>query len=470
MKFYHIAVKGLKEIFRDKKGLALLLAFPAIFMLVFGFAFSGDEGGTNPYRIGVINKDEGAALSVPGGGEEIDNFGQKLIETLQELTFQGSDVPLFDVQLVDSEQGDKLLKERDLACVISIPPNFSASVNQLIGKTVREEITRRVGEIVVGAFTGDPSSEGLSFKEGFPPSQFEFPGAEKESSRPQLPEVEEIRATLTIKGDPGYVAYGQVRGILDGIIQEFKTEIVSRAKERTSSYFEDGPTLPAGFIESNSESISGSQSFSIFDYQAPGILVFALLMGAIGVASSLAREVEEGTLERLKLSRMSSFDLLFGTLIPWSIVAIAQVLILFAVAIMIGFSWTGGLSSILLAIVVAIFGGIASVSLGLLIAAFAKSEKHATNLGTLIAVPTSFIVGAFFPLPKVALGKLFGSTFEVYDFLPWTHAAEALRILLTFGGGIGEVAIDIILLVALTAVLFSLGVFFFSRNRLSPIG
>lgn len=461
MKFFHVSIKGLKEIFRDRKGLGLLLAFPAIFMLVFGFAFSGGQGDNTPYNIGVINQDKGAKVATVDGDEEERNFGEDLVEVIEGLNYENSDVSMFDVRKVNPEEGDELLKDRDLAALVVIPPNFSAAINQLIKSSVRSEVTSRVGERIITEFTGEDSPN---------PEDFAPDGMDELPEGAKLPEAKNITAELAIKGDPGYVAYGQTRGILDGVINQYKNEVERRAASRTASFF-DAPSEQLGeFLTVKSESISGSQSLSVFDYQAPGIFVFALLMSAIGVAGSLAGEVEAGTLERLKLSRMGSFDLLFGTLIPWSVLAVVQVLILFAVAMLIGFSWAGGITSLLLAVLVSIIAGVASVSLGLLIAAFADNEQHASNLGTLIAVPLSFIVGAFFPLPKVPIGQIFGETFEIYDFLPWSHAADALRSLLIFGGGISEIAVDIAFLVGLTILLFLVGVFFFSRTRLSASG
>lgn len=468
MKFIHVSIKGLKEIFRDRRGLAFILAFPAVFMLVFGFAFGGGQGDNTSYRIGVVNRDRGAVISVSEEAEEMQNFGEELVDTLENLTYEDSDVPLFEVEQVGEEEGDVMLKDREVAAVVSIPSNFSDSVHQLIKSTVRREVTGRVGEMIITQFNDVSSREG----DDFGPDDFSPEGMDdisEDGDVRKLPEPGDVTAAITIKGDPGYMSYGRTRGILTGVFGQFKDEIVDRTRERTSSYFDAEDTSPEEFLTIDSESISGSQSLSAFDYQAPGIFVFALLMSAIGVAGSLAEEVDSGTLERLKLSRMRSFDLLFGTLIPWSVMAVVQVLILFAVALLIGFNWVGGIASLGFAVLISVIAGIASVSLGLLIAAFAENEQHASNLGTLIAVPLSFIVGAFFPLPKLSLGQLFGSSFEIYDLLPWTHAADALRTLLIFGGGPGEVVVDIAFLVGLTLLLFLTSVYFFSRTRLSTL-
>ncbi|MFW6190145.1 MAG: ABC transporter permease [Candidatus Bipolaricaulota bacterium] len=469
MKFFWVAIKGFKELVRDRKGLAMLLAFPAVFMLVFGFAFSGGQGGNTPYQLGVVNRDEGARVQLADSEEERQNFGDQLVGTLEDLTFEESDVPLFEISQVDKGEGERMLRDRELAVLLTIPGDFSGAVDQLIKATVRREVTSRVGETVIDEFnrirSDSESPPSISDFEDFDTSGGpDFFSGEKTG---ELPEPEDLTANLVITGDPGYIAYGRARGILTGVLDRYQEEVTDRVRKEVSDGFDSDDSPKASYIGINSESISGSEDLSIFDYQAPGILVFAVLIAAIGVATSLAGEVENGTLERLKITRMSTFDLLFGTLVPWSAMAIVQVLILFGTALAIGFSWAGGINSLLMAVLVAGIAGISSVALGLLIAAFADSEDHASNLGTLVTVPLSFISGAFFPLPSLPLGTLFGYKFELYDVLPWSHASNTLRTLLAFGGGPSDVLLDVLFMFGLTVVLFFVGVLFFSRNRLS---
>ena len=55
MRFWQIFLRSLKETYRDPLALGFLLAFPLMFMLLFGFAFSGDT--VPSYNIGVIDND-----------------------------------------------------------------------------------------------------------------------------------------------------------------------------------------------------------------------------------------------------------------------------------------------------------------------------------------------------------------------------------------------------------------------------
>ena len=475
MKFVSIATKGIKETVRDRKGLAMLLVFPMAFMLVFGFAFGGTEGENTPHEIAVLNYDTGTVLYHNNTTEQM-NFGNNFTQLLEELKYEDSDVHLFHLNNVSEERAEDMLSDRDIACIVIIPANFSNALRAVINDTVRTEITSNIGETMVGMnVTGWNATTGTYYYDienntlyldGEPVNTTMPFGFEGYPANYSLPVVENITAELIIKGDTGYIGFGMAQGIISGILEQYENEVRSKAKEEVSGYFDAAEQIPNDFVYSKVKGIAGTESFTTFDYQAPGIIVFALLLLVVGVAGTLAREVEHGTLERLKITKMKSFDLLFGTLIPWTLIAIAQVFMLFLVAIAMGYHWQGGITNIALAIAIGIIGGISSISLGLLVAAFSKSEKHAENLGMLVAVPMSFLVGAFFTLPRAVIGDFWGKTFQAYDVLPWAHTANALRSVLTFGGSFGDVVYDITMMIILTVILFVLGVICFSKTRL----
>jgi len=270
-------------------------------------------------------------------------------------------------------------------------------------------------------------------------------------------------STVIIRGDTSYMGFGTSQAILSSVLGQYQSKLSASLQNSGAS----GAQSQA-LIQGKIEGMPGTESFTSFDYLAPGMIVFAILMLATSVATILTREVESGTLRRLKLSKMTSFDFLFGGLIPWSLVAAAQVLILFAVAMCIGFHWQGNLSSIILAVIIGIIGGVASIALGMIIASFAKNPPQAGQLGTLVAVPMTFLVGAFIPLPQIVIGNFMGQQVQLYDILPWHQVLIALRDVLTFGYSWNSIIYQVGSAVVLSAILFVIGVYLFSRNRLRP--
>lgn len=422
MKFLSIAIKDLKELLRDRRGLFFILLFPLFFMLIFGFAFGGMGQGTTPYKLAIVNYDQPA--TIPGINQST-NFGDNLTQELQNAKYPNSDVYLFNVTKMSESDADQAIKNRDIDAELIIPANFSQSVVALINNTIQT--------------TTNPLSTA---------------SANTSSS---------VTSTLIIRGDSGFINFGASQGILSNILSHYQEQVVTQ----TQNGIRGTPgAQPVQFISADVEGIEGTKNFTTFDYMAPGIVVFAILMLAINVAAILTREVESGTLRRLRISKMTSFDFLFGGLLPWSLVVVAQVLILFAVAIVIGFHWQGSVNSIVLAIIMGVIGGIASIALGMIIASFAKNPPQASQLGTLIAVPASFLAGAFIPLPQVVVGSFMGQQVEIYDVLPWYHVSSALRDVLTFGSSWNAISYDLITSVVLTAIIFVIGLVLFSRNRL----
>jgi len=413
MKFTSIAIKDFKELIRDRRGLFFILLFPIFFMMIFGFAFGGMGQDNTPHNIAIVNYDQGATQ--PTGGQF--NFGNNLTNGLKDVNYPNSNVKLFNVTETTEDQAETLLKQRTVDAELIIPNNYSTSMVSLI-----------------------VNSTGL-----------------------QTTAVNKTISTPIIRGDEGYSNFFASQSALNGYLTQYQEGVVNGFKNQIAG---TPGAQPVQYINTTIEGISGTQSFTQFDFLAPGMIVFAILLLATTIAAILTREVESGTLERLKMSKMRSFDLLFGGLIPWSLVAGAQVIILLLVALVLGLHWQGGINSVILATVIGIIGGVASISLAMIIASFAKNDRQAANLGTLIVVPTSFLVGAFFQLPQEFI-TVFGHTFQIYEILPWTHTLSALRAVLIYGEGLNAVAYQIELSIVLTVILFVIGVFLFSRTRLS---
>jgi len=169
-------------------------------------------------------------------------------------------------------------------------------------------------------------------------------------------------------------------------------------------------------------------------------------------------------LARLKLSGIRVFDLLFGGVIPWTLVVVIQVLLLLAAAMAIGLHWQGGISSILLVLLVGIVGGIASISLGFIIAALTRNVRQAFSLGIIFIIPITVLAVLQLPQNVFKIGSLH---FQIFDLLPWTHVFDALQTILTFGGGWDAVFHEVLLAVILTVVLFIVSVGLYSISKLS---
>lgn len=420
MKFISVAIKDFKELIRDRRGLFMILLFPMFFMIIFGIAFGGMGTSNETHNLAVVNLDEGAKM--PLTNEDV-NFGDNLTEIFRDSEYEDSDVKLFNVINTSESSANKLIQLKEADAMIIIPKNFSQTTVDKMENSITAQTT---------GTTSSNNSNNDTLK-------------------------------LIISGDSSSMGFAVSQVVLIKIIGEYQDNLVASIQSQTSG----SSVKPLKLFEGDVESVSGTESFSQFDFLAPGMMLFAILLLATTVAASLTKEVEKGTLARLRISKMRSFDMLFGALIPWSIVAAIQVLILLTVALIMGFNWQGGLNSIVLAMFIGVIGGIGSIALGMIIASFAKNDTQAFNLGIMVVVPTSFVVGAFFQLPQVVVGEIMGRSFQIYDILPWTHILNALKSVLIYGNGLSAITYDLAWSAVLTAILFIIGMGLFSRLRLS---
>jgi ABC-2 type transport system permease protein len=209
-----------------------------------------------------------------------------------------------------------------------------------------------------------------------------------------------------------------------------------------------------------------SRNLDAFDFIAPGLLVYAVLMMAPQAAALLAHESETRTLERLKLSRVRTWELLLGVSLAQLALGIVALGASLAVAVALGFHPQGNL---LLALAVGLVAAASTVGIGMIIAAFAKSRDDAANAGALFAVPASFLSGAFFTIPAVNLLTVGGHVIGLYDVLPSTHAIRALRAILTLGQPLADQAFELASLVVLAAAFFLAGAWLFTKRRMQSV-
>lgn len=253
------------------------------------------------------------------------------------------------------------------------------------------------------------------------------------------------KATVTISGDPSNAGFQTASGIIDSVVARFNgAQRLTTARETVAS-----------------------SDLSAFDYIAPGLMVFAIINMAPQAAALLAREVENHTLTRLRLTRLRPTELLAGVSLGQLVISLVAVLLMFAAAALMGFHFQG-VTPLLLALLIATVAALAVMGMGMIIAAFAKRQDHAAGIGVLVAVPGSFLSGAFFPIPAVDLFTVGGRVVQIYDILPTTHAVRAMRKVLTFGQGLPDVASELTALLVLSAVFFAVGVMLYKRQHLRP--
>lgn len=194
----------------------------------------------------------------------------------------------------------------------------------------------------------------------------------------------------------------------------------------------------------------------------------AALLDRLGLgdrAASLARALSGGMQRRLQLTRMTAFDFLLGVSAVQVLVAIASLLLTFAVAWALGFRSEGPLWA---AILVGSLTSLAVVGLGLVVACFARTATRAFLVANLPFTLLMSFSGAIFPLGEVEVLHLGGRAIGLWDVLPPTHAVVSLNKILSLGAGLSEVAWELCWLAGLSCACLACGVALFRRTHLRP--
>jgi ABC-2 type transport system permease protein len=110
MRVWQLFIRNLRETYRDLLALGFLLAFPLLFMVVFGVAVGG--GGTPTYNIAVIDQDNTQS------SQAFVNQALTQVPTFSIKPAAGTGAALSD------------LKKGDLSAFIVIPQGFGATVAQ----------------------------------------------------------------------------------------------------------------------------------------------------------------------------------------------------------------------------------------------------------------------------------------------------------------------------------------------------
>jgi ABC-2 type transport system permease protein len=503
MRVLYIASTVAKRMTRDFFTLFFAIIFPAFFLFVFAIAF-GKSGPLKNQRldIAVINRDEGVEVNF-GAGPDTLRLGAILVDVLESLSYSPSSdwmrpdssaIPLLNadslgvpkstpgptrstenavfsvIDTLTEERAIKRASSGDLDAVLIVPSGFSrATMAMAMGNVMEKMLSGAVDKFSnadSGIFTQKPAPSDIQKMIDDISKKIEKKQKEVgvSLSSVSLPSRKAPPVTLILAGDPSRLSFSMASVVVNSVLEQFLKKVSETSLKKAMDFSPIEITPPEELISLKSSNIA-VEGRTVFDYQVPGVIVFALLMLVSLVAINFASDSTYGHLERLRLTRMSVFDYFLGNMLPWALLSIVQLFLLFGVGRLLGYHSKG---NILSAIGIVTLTSLSSISLALIIASLAKNEKQASAVSTLIAVPVSFLSGAFFPIGDVIIAKnVFGRAFGVMELSPWTHGTKALTGVLTFGKSAHEVLWHLAWQVALTFVLFLVGIILFSRRKLS---
>jgi ABC-2 type transport system permease protein len=361
---FSITLKDLKVLFADSRGLITLFLMPFMFIVIMtnalGSAFDGPS--REPVALLVVNDDTGTLAE-----KAIAELGT--VEGLQvEQTYDG--------QPVTRALADQLIRDGDRRVAIAFPADFS---DRVLARATDPE-----APVATVTFVADPAAG----------DQFIGP----------------IRG-----GVQGFIlreaAYAQVPGQIGGAFDTmaadadpqtapFITRIGDAFVEQLTSNLEDGgingtASDPVHFEQVVPEGFEVEKTPTAAEQYVPGYALFGVFFIVQVVATSILREKQDGTFRRLMVAPVSRVAMLLGKVLPYYIVNLLQVVVMFAAGVFM-FGMTLGHDPFALALVT-LASGAAATGLGLLVAALGKTAEQIGGISSLLVLTLAAIGGAFVP-------------------------------------------------------------------------
>ncbi len=194
------------------------------------------------------------------------------------------------------------------------------------------------------------------------------------------------------------------------------------------------------------------------NFMVPAIFATVLmLISVILTASSIVKEKEKGTIEMLSVTPLRPYEIILGKLIPYSLVAIFDIILIFLLAILWFKVPMRGSFSLLL-----ILGSIFLISglgLGIFISTIAKTLRQTIVGAMIILLPSFMISGFIFPIenmPKIIQ--------LVTYFIPLRYFLVITRGIFLKGSGIFYLWNNVWPLMLFGAVILTLSVLRFRKK------
>ena len=286
----------------------------------------------------------------------------------------------------------------------------------------------------------------------------------------------EIDAIVKLQNDTLLVkvegADASKTGATMSIIQSTLRQFMSKQKEKVDKMMEENanniamakmfgmetPKLPLNISEIKIDFFYGSEKWTGFDFFGPvfiGIFIFVFVFITSGM--SLVNERIGGTMERLLVTPIKSWQLVAGYSVGFGAVSLVQAcVVLWASISLIGFPCEG---NFMLVILVTFSMALVSLTLGLLVSALAKTAFQVFQLMVLLIVPQVLLSGIFDLSQSANWLKILSNCF------PISYGAEALRDIMLRNADISVIAKNLIILWIFIIVFFSSATIRFNIRR-----
>ena len=408
MKALKIASKDLQVFFKDRGAILTLFVLPLVFVVVFSGALMsiGVDEDTR-VALAVVNLDSGEAAQELLDG--INNAGGVIVELYAE------------------DEAISLLEEKEIPRVLIIPTDFTAGMDahhqvtvQLINHPDADMEQTEAVSLVIDGVTQDMALES------------------------------QIVASLEQMGE-----------MQANAPEEFQVFTTQRNITQAQNQFENSQNQSLVSVDQKIPGQTEKRKEDLREHSAvPGIAVMFVFLTAQSAAHMVFDEKKVGAFRRLLAAPVSKADILIGKMIPNIIIGLIQIAVIFAFGVLgmklLGFRPMSLGNDPLALVIVAFLVALCSSSLGVVIAALARTENQIGGLSTLLLWVLAILGGSIIPL--FYLESFLG---PIPKLIPHYWANRAFSDLTVRGLGIGDITLEMGVILLFCAIFFAIGLWRF---------
>lgn len=191
----------------------------------------------------------------------------------------------------------------------------------------------------------------------------------------------------------------------------------------------------------------------------PGLIAFILMITAVvSTALSVVREKERGTFDQVRLTPLTTTELVVGKTVPYLVVSlVAMTIVLVAARVLFGLEVHGSLFQLYGVALVFLAG---ALGFGLLVSTLVARQQEAFQIAGLASMlPTVLLSGFIFPIRSMPLPLQ-----VVSHFVPARYFVRLLRGIILKGAPATAYPWDLLALFAYAALMIGLASFRLSRR------
>jgi ABC-2 type transport system permease protein len=348
-----IALKDLRVWARDPSALGILIAMPAVLIVILGSALGGvmNSGGGTQIKVAIVNLDSRIGLAAREGDQ-----AAKLEDALANSDRIKS---LFEIERTrDLADVRARVASGDLAAALIIPKGFGAHLGD--GRPVDLEVITDPGSgTAAGIWESVVRAVAIRYS--------------------AVTIVVRTALEAAVNSDSPLLAQPGGAGAIEGMA------ITQAAKD---------DALDSVAVDDTT--VTGSVKVTSLDYYALSMTAMFLMFGAMYGAFSTIRERREQTMSRMLASPTPRTAVIGGKMLGVFALGASQFLALYVFTrFVLHVQWGASPAATLLVA----FGEVAAVTgLATLISSLAKSERGVGGIGPLVVQIQALVGGAFFPI------------------------------------------------------------------------